>query len=146
MSVDHNLQLRRAMLPLIKAENVVVTLCQGRVYSEAPPSLPSPPFIRFGGVTGTPTEWSCTQGSDNAGVIHIFSKAAGTDEVLRLRRAVCRAIDEKTVQLEVDPDDGTSATALNIQVSFLPEIFRDSDDAANWHGVINWTTEVAQDF
>jgi len=146
MSVDHNLQLRRAILPLIKVEPVVVELAGMRVFSEAPKALPAFPFVRYGNSDGTPTEWSCTEGSDNAGTIHIFSRADGTDEVARLRRAVCRAIDGKTVQLEADADDGKSATALNIQVTFLPAIFRDTDDASAWHGVINWQTEVAEDF
>jgi hypothetical protein len=146
VSVDHNLQLRRGILPLIKIEPVVLELAGARVYSEAPKAMPAFPFVRYGNSDGTPTEWSCTEGSVNSGTIHVFSRADGTDECARLRRAVCRAIDGKTVQLEADPDTDISATALNIQVSFLPAIFRDTDDTAAWHGVINWTTEVAEDY
>lgn len=146
MSVDHNLQLRRAILPMLKAETVIASLTAGRVYSEAPPSLPDYPFIRYGNSDGTPTEWSCTEGSENAVTIHIFSKADGTDEVTRLRKAVVRALDGKTRQLEADPDTGATATAVDMTVAFLPAIFRDGDDAASWHGVVNLNVTVAEDF
>lgn len=146
MSVDHNLQLRRAILPMLKAETVIASLTAGRVYSEAPPSTPEWPFIRYGNSDGTPTEWSCTEGSENAVTIHIFSKAAGTDEVTRLRKAVVRALDGKTRQLEADPDTGETATAVDMTVGFLPAIFRDGDDAAAWHGVVNLAVTVAEDF
>lgn len=146
MSVDHNLQLRRAILPMLKAESVIASLTSGRVYSEAPPSLPAFPFIRYGNSDGTPTEWSCTEGSENAVTIHVFSRAAGTDECARLRKAVVRALDQKTRQLEVDPDTGNSATAVDMMVTGLPAIFRDSDDAAAWHGVVQVAVTVADDF
>jgi len=146
MSVDHNLQLRRAILPMLKAEPVIASLTGGRVYSESPASLPEFPFIRYGNSDGTPTEWSCTEGSENAVVIHIFSRSPGTDEVTRLRKAVVRALDGKTRQLEVDPDSGTSATAVDMTVTFLPAIFRDTDDVAAWHGVVNLAVTVAEDF
>jgi len=146
MSVDHNLQLRRAILPMLKAESVIASLTNGRVYSEAPAALPPFPFIRYGNSDGTPTEWSCTEGSENAITIHVFSRASGTDECARLRRAVCRALDGKTRQLEVDPDTGTAATAIDIQVTFLPAIFRDTDDAAAWHAICQVSVTVAEDF
>lgn len=131
---------------MLKAEPVIASLTAGRVYSEAPPSLPAFPFIRYGNSDGTPTEWSCSEGSENAITIHCFSNAAGTDEVSRLRKAVVRALDGKTRQLEVDPDTGNSATAIDIQVTFMPAIFRDTDDAAAWHGVANVQATVAEDF
>jgi len=146
MSVDHNLQLRRAILPMLKAESVIASLTAGRVFSEAPKALPAFPFIRYGNSDGTPTEWSCTEGSDNAITIHVFSQADGTDEVTRLRRAVVRALDGKTRQLEADPDTGVSATAVDMTVTFLPAIFRDTDEAAAWHGVVNVAVTVADDF
>ena len=146
MSVDHNLQLRRAILPMLKAETVIASLTAGRVYSEAPPSLPAYPFIRYGNSDGTPTEWSCTEGSENVVTIHIFSRADGTDECARLRKAVVRALDQKTRQLEVDPDTGVSATAVDMTVTFLPAIFRDTDEASAWHGLVNVAVTVADDF
>lgn len=146
MSVDHNLQLRRAILPMLKAESVIASLTGGRVFSEAPKALPAFPFIRYGNSDGIPTEWSCTEGSENAVTIHVFSRAAGTDECARLRKAVVRALDQKTRQLEVDPDTGGSATAVDMMVTGLPAIFRDTDDASAWHGVVNLAVTVAEDF
>lgn len=146
MSVDHNLQLRRAILPMLKAEPVIASLTAGRVYSEAPPAKPTFPFIRYGNSDGTPTEWSCAEGSENVVTIHVFSRAAGTDECARLRRAVVRALDQKVRQLEVDPDTGRSATAIDMMVVGLPAIFRDTDDASAWHGVCQVAVTVAEDF
>ena len=146
MSVDHNLQLRRAILPMLKAEPVIASLTGGRVYSESPASLPDFPFIRYGNSDGTPTEWSCAEGSENAITVHVFSREPGTDECARLRKAVVRALDQKTRQLEVDPDTGSSATAVDIRVTFLPALFRDSDDVAAWHGVVNVAATVVEDF
>ena len=146
MSVDHNLQLRRAILPMLKAESVIASLTAGRVFSEAPKALPAFPFIRYGNSDGTPTEWSCTEGSENVVTIHVFSRADGTDECARLRKAVVRALDQKTRQLEVDPDTGGSATAVDMMVTGLPAIFRDTDDASAWHGVVNLAVTVADDF
>ncbi len=146
MSVDHNLQLRRAILPMLKAESVIASLTGGRVFSEAPKALPAFPFIRYGNSDGTPTEWSCTEGSENVVTIHVFSRADGTDECARLRKAVVRALDQKTRQLEVDSDTGGAATAIDMQVTFMPAIFRDTDDASAWHGVVNLAVTVADDF
>ena len=155
VSVDHNLQLRRAILPMLKAEPLIASLTGGRVYSEAPPALPEFPFIRYGNSDGTPTEWSCTEGSENVVTIHVFTRAKnvggvntgnGTDECARLRKAVVRALDQKTRQLEVDPDTGGSATAVDMMVTALPAIFRDTDDAAAWHGVVTLAVTVAEDY
>jgi hypothetical protein len=146
MSVDHNLQLRRAILPMLKAESVIASMTNGRVYSEAPKALPPFPFVRYGNSDGTPTEWSCTEGSENVVTIHVFSRADGTDECARLRKAVVRALDQKTRQLEVDPDTGSSATAVDMMVTGLPAIFRDTDDASAWHGVVQVSVTVAEDF
>jgi hypothetical protein len=146
MSVDHNLQLRRAILPMLKAEPLIASLTNGRVFSEAPAALPPFPFIRYGNSDGTPTEWSCAEGSENVVTIHVFSRTPGTDECARLRKAVCRALDQKARQLEVDPDTGGSATAIDMRVTFLPAIFRDTDDASAWHGVVNLAVTVADDF
>lgn len=146
MSVDHNLQLRRAILPMLKAEPVIASLTGGRVFSESPASLPAFPFIRYGNSDGTPTEWSCTEGSDNVVTIHVFSRTPGTDECARLRKAVVRALDQKTRQLEVDPDTGDSATAVDMMVTGLPALFRDTDDVAAWHGVVQVSVTVAEDF
>lgn len=145
MAVDHALQLRRGILPMLKADPVIAAMTSGRVFSEAPPSLPAFPFIRYGGSDGTPTEWSCAEGSENVVTVHVFSRANGTDEVTRLRRAVVRALDGKTRQLEVDTDTGDSATAIDMTVTGLPAIFRDSDDIQAWHGVVTLAVTVAED-
>lgn len=131
---------------MLKAEPLIASLTNGRVYSEAPKALPPFPFIRYGNSEGTPTEWSCSEGSVNAVTIHVFSRADGTDECARLRKAVVRALDQKTRQLEVDPDTGRSATAVDMIVTGLPAIFRDTDDAAAWHGVVQCQVTVAEDF
>ena len=131
---------------MLKAEPVIASLTAGRVYSEAPPSKPEFPFIRYGNSDGTPTEWSCAEGSENVVTIHVFSRADGTDECARIRRAVCRALDQKTRQLEVDPDTGNAATAIDMTVVGLPAIFRDTDDASAWHGVVQLAVTVAEDF
>lgn len=131
---------------MLKAEPVIASLTNGRVYSESPQSKPDFPFIRYGNSDGTPTEWSCTEGSENVVTIHVFSRAPGTDECARIRRAICRALDQKTRQLEVDPDTGGSATAVDMMVVALPAIFRDTDDAAAWHGVVTLAVTVAEDY
>lgn len=144
MAIDHNLQLRRAILPMLKAEPVIASITAGRVYSESPPAAPTFPFIRYGFSIGTPTEWSCAEGSENSVVIHVFSKAAGTDECARLVKAVCRALDQKTRQLEPDVDDGDTATAIDMAV-MNTQIIRDTDEASAFHGIVNLSVTVADD-
>ena len=141
MSVDHNLQLRRAILPMLKAETVIASLTAGRVYSEAPPSLPAYPFIRYGFSSGVPTEWSCGEGDIITVSIHAFSKANGTDECARLLRSISKALDGKSAQLEIDPDTGKSAYAIEIRQT-LSRIFRDSDEASAFHGVSDFEVVV----
>jgi len=143
MSVDHNLQLRRAILPMLKAEPLIATLTQGRVYSEAPAALPSFPFIRFGFITSQPTEWSCAEGEIAQVSIHVFTQGPGTDSCARLMKAVSRALDGKTAQLEVDPDTGKAATATDITQT-LSRIFRDTDEAEAFHGVLDFEITVAE--
>lgn len=145
MSVDHNLQLRRAIVTMMKANTIIASMTAGRVYGEQPPALPARPFIRYGNGDATPTEWSCAEGSENAVSIHVFSDAEGTNEVTRLRKAVVSALDGKSRQLEADPDTGETATAVDMMVSFLPAIFRDNDDAQSWHGIVNLAVTVAED-
>ena len=145
MATDHNLQLRRAILPMLKAEPLIASLTGGRVYSEQPPTLPAFPFIRYGFSTGLATEWSCAQGSDNQVTINVFSKSPGTDECARLCKAVARAMDGKTRQLEADPDTGESATAIDM-THIGTDIIRDGDDAQAHNGIVRVAVTVADDF
>lgn len=145
MATDHNLQLRRAILPMLKAEPVIAELTEGRVYGEQPKVMPAWPFIRYGFSIGTATEWSCAEGSDNAVTINVFSHGPGTDECDRLNKAVIRAIDGKTRQLEADPDTGDSATAIEM-THLGSEIMRDTNEANDYHGVNRFTVVAADDF
>lgn len=144
MSTDHNLQIRRAVLPRLKAETVIASLTTGRVYGEQPPSEPEWPFLRYGFSIGTATEWSCVEGSENAVTVNVFARGPGTDECDRLNKATIRALDGKTLQLEADPDTGQSATA--IEVTHLgSEIMRDTTEANDYHGVNRFLIVAADD-
>lgn len=143
-ATDYTVQLRRAILPLLKANTVIASLCGGRVYSENPPALPSWPFIRYGATVSTPLEWSCADGSDMSITINVFDKTPGTDQTGRLVRAVIRALDERTIQLEADADTGLSATAVECYVT-QSQIIRDGSEADAHHGIVSLNVVVASD-
>lgn len=144
MATDYTVQLRRAILPLLKANTVIASACGGRVYSESPPALPAWPFIRYGATISTPVEWSCADGSDMSVTIHVFDKTPGTDQCGRIVRAVVRALDERTIQLEADADTGLSATAVGCFVT-QTQIIRDGDEADAHHGIVSLNVVVAGD-
>ena len=144
MATDYTVQLRRAILPILKANTVIASLCAGRVYSESPPALPSWPFIRYGATINTPTEWSCADGSNMSVTIHVFDKTPGIDQCARMVRAVIRALDERTIQLEADQDTGETATAVECYVT-QSQISRDGDDVNAHHGIVSVSVVVSSD-
>lgn len=143
-ATDYTVQLRRAILPLLKANTVIASVCGGRVYSESPTALPTWPFIRYGATINTPVEWSCGDGSDMSVTIHVFDKTPGTDQCGRIVRAVIRALDERTIQLEADADTGLSATAVECYVT-QSQIIRDGAEADAHHGIVSVSVVVASD-
>ena len=141
MATDYSVQLRRAILPILKANTVIASLTSGRVYSETPPAKPVWPFIRYGFTIGTPQESSCGEGAELSVIIHVFDKTLGTDQCARLCRAVCRALDEREIQLEADQDTGETASAIECYVT-QTQIMRDGDEADAHHGLVSLVVKV----
>lgn len=135
-ATDYSVQLRRAILPILKADSKLAAATGGRIYSETPPAIPAWPFVRYGFSINTPQEWGCSTGADISFTINAFSKAAGTDECGRIVRLICGAIDGRVIPLEVDPDTGQQASAVMVFVT-QTQIMRDGDEADAHHGVVS---------
>lgn len=135
-ATDYSLQLRRAILPVLKADAKLAALTGGRIYSETPPAIPAWPFVRYGYSINTPAEWTCSTGANVSITINAFSKAPGTDECARMVRLICGAIDGKVIPLEVDGDTGQQASAVMVMVT-QTQIMRDGDEADAHHGIVS---------
>lgn len=142
---DYSLRVRRAALMALKADATLAGLVGGRIYSESPPAKPAWPFMRWGFAISTPTGWSCTSGADMSCQLSVFSKAAGTDECVRLINNAVRVLDQKQLALEPEPDAGIVATAFDVLVT-QTQIIRDTDDAEAYHGIISLAISVADNF
>lgn len=138
---DYSVQLRRAILPILKADAKIAAAVGGRVYSETPTAIPAWPFIRFGFAIGTPEEWSCAEGADVSFTVNVFSKAAGTDECARITRLVCAVLDKRQITLEVDTDTGKQAGAYLLVTR--TQIMRDGSEADAHHGVVSFEAMVS---
>lgn len=139
---DYSIQLRRAILPILKADTRLAAMTGGRIYSETPPAIPAWPFIRYGHSISTPQEWTCSTGANITFTINAFSKAAGTDECGRMVRLICAALDGKSIPLEIDTDSGESAEAVMVFVT-QTQIMRDGDEADAHHGVVSFEAMVS---
>lgn len=76
--------------------------------------------------------------------IHVFDKTQGIDQCARMVRAVIRALDERTIQLEADQDTGETATAVECYVT-QSQIIRDGDDVNAHHGIVSLSVVVTED-
>lgn len=128
MALEPSLQLREAIVTLLKADTALVALLAtaDKVFGEYPGAQPDRPFVRYGEDDTAPNRSACWEGAVVAFPVHAFSAQKYTDEVKGLNAAIVAALDGKTVDLE----DAGKATII-WQGS---QVLRDGADPNAWHG------------
>lgn len=152
MATDHTLELRRAVVPLLKADATLAGLVDGRVYAEEPPPEPVWPFIRYGvPILAADGAMGWTGGGVRV-VIHTFAKSKNPDgetvngyEVAsRMSRRVALVLDGATFSLPVHEDAGRPARAIDC-VHMSTEVIRDTAEAGAWHGIVSFEVQTAEE-
>lgn len=150
--MDHTLELRRAILPILKADALLSGLVGARIYGEEPPAEPQWPFIRYGVPILAPDEATGWSGGAVRVTIHVFAKAKnaegeptiGYEVASRLARRVALILDETSFSLPVHEDSGRPAQALDI-VHVSTDVVRDTAEAGAWHGIVQFEVQTAEE-
>ena len=98
MSTDCTLELQKAIHDCLKADPVLLTLIDGRVYDTVPDNTAFP-FVSFGPVDDNEADAECIYGSQVYQQIDVWSRAVGFPEVKKIAGAVRDALHDKEVAL-----------------------------------------------
>lgn len=132
MSRDHSLSLRRAVVDFLKT-TPVDALVDGRIYGTQPPALPGLPFIRMGLPTPAAYEAQGWSGSEQAFVVHVFTKSDGDSLVSEIAAAVVSELSAFVMP---------GSLAANAFDWSRTEVVRDNDEASAYHAIITFDATV----
>jgi hypothetical protein len=150
MATDHTLELRRAVLPILKADAILTALVGARIYDE-PPAEPAWPFIRYGEPILGADEAMGWSGGNVTVTIHAFAKARnaegtaanGKEVASRIGRRIALVLDEASFALPVHEDSGRPARALDVAHQST-NIIRDTAEAGAWHAIVVFEIQTAE--
>lgn len=130
MSVAPILALRKAIVAHLLADNTVTsTAVDERIYGERAPANPTFPFVRYGASDAVP-------GHDVTAPLHIFSKAAFTDDVNAIAQTIAESLDGVTLTL----GDGRKAHLTWAGTRVVGGI-----EASEWHAIVTIAARIARD-
>lgn len=123
MANDVSLPVRRAIIPLLRADAALVALVPAeRIYPEQPDALPEWPFVRYGTPTFLPDRSTCGDGGAIRCAVHSFAKGPQSDEAAKIARRIAKVLDDADLTTE----DGEPLTITVLGGQTL------SDDGG-WH-------------
>jgi len=144
MARDSSLQLRRAVLAALKGDSGVTALVPAAsIHPQAPRTVPSWPFVRYGTATGVPRLASCVDGAEYEFRLHAFAKDRGEagaivetaeDHAHRIGAALSRSIGGKRLSL-----DGGSHAALRVERF---QVIQDGPEAGAFHAVVDLSARI----
>lgn len=127
------LEVRRAIVTRLRADASVTALGSPalgqRIYGERTPATLTWPFVRYG-----QSDAVSSLGYDITAPIHVFSKAAFTDEAGDISEAIGASLDNLVLTL-----DGRKAYLQYLGHQIIP----DAAEADAWHGVVRIGARVA---
>ena len=137
MSVDHSLDLRRAVVTALNGDPTVsglITQAYGPVVSPGQ----TYDFIRLGAIDPDAFEASCLDGIETEMLVHVFAK--GDDEAPA-------AVIAKAVVVLLDDAILTFSGAHTVAIDWVRTIFvRDTDEADVWHAIATFAVQTSDDF
>lgn len=125
---DDTLELRRAIVSRLKADNTVTALTP-RIYGRDVPANPVWPFVRYGVPDTRPFEASGYGGSDSAITVHAFAKGPDETGTATLAAAIVESLSADTLPLA----DGITLVSLDWTRT---QILEEGDD---FHAVIEFS-------
>lgn len=126
---DYTLEIRKAVMAHLIGGAVAIGVPAARIYGVQPPANPTWPLIRYGLPITTPYENSCGEGTEARVTIHVFAR--GDDE------EPCATIG-KAVVARMSALGSISGLSLIDNTHVSSQILRDSDEAGEYHGVIEF--------
>jgi hypothetical protein len=135
---DHSLELRKALVALLRANAGVVGLVPAaRIYGERPKDKdPVWPYILIGVVIAGPHSPSGVNGSDASLAIHCFAPGPTADAAYRINKAVVAAVDEKRLDL--------GGVAIPRVAVASTQVIPDAGSPKDWHGLVNISALTAE--
>lgn len=151
MATDHTLELRRAVLPILKADSTLAGLVAARIYGEEPSAEPVWPFVRYGVPILAPDEAMGWTGGSVRITLHGFARARnaegqatnGFEVASRIGRRMALVLDGATFTLPVHEDAGRPAQAIDV-VHVATDVIRDTTEASAWHVVVQFEVQTAE--
>lgn len=130
MSVAPILDLREAIVTHLLADtSVTSTAVDDRIYGERAPANPAFPFVRYGVSDALP-------GYDITAPLHVFSKAAFTDDVNAIAEAIGNSLDGMVLTL----DSGRKA-----YLTWQSARVVGGNDQNEWHAIVTFGAMVPRD-
>lgn len=136
MTLDPSLSVRGKIIAALKGDTQLTAIVPAaRIYPGKMPAAPTFPFVRVPMLTGTVAELDGGSGSEQAGVIHCFTKLAAASapdpegQAATINRHIVRILS----QIDDTPlDDGESIGVHAVQT----QIIEDSAEADAYHGIV----------
>lgn len=132
---DLSLQLRRAIIAHLRADEALHALVADRVYEAVPPvDAVARPYVRYGVPICAPFDAVSIIGNETEIVLHVFDDGPGTDGVYSIMAAIVAAVD--------DADIAATDAALPI-ISWVGSTLAPDEDAQSFsHGVVRFKVVV----
>lgn len=135
-TLDPSLSVRGKIIAALKGDTQLNAIVPAsRIYPGKTPASPTFPFIRVPMLIGTVAELDGGSGSEQAGVIHNFTKlSAGAPDPEAQAATINRHIIRIISQIDDTPlDDGES---IGVHVA-QTQIIEDAAEADAYHGIVS---------